>query len=73
MTQQTHQTRLRPVSKTSTTDVSDTLEPEQDTDQDKNTDDVAIEDEPCQCDELPDGIPCLPCYMDGAEFQRGDA
>lgn len=25
----------------------------------------------CQCDELPDGVPCFTCYKDGAEFEMG--
>jgi len=36
-------------------------------------DDVEDEDDECQCDELPDDVPCWPCYQDGTEFGGGDA
>ena len=28
------------------------------------------DDTECACDELPDGVPCWPCYRDGAAFDR---
>jgi len=40
----------------------------QGTDDDESDD----EDSECQCDDLPDGVPCWPCYRDGAAFERGD-
>ena len=34
---------------------------------DENDDD---DDTECACDGLPDGVPCWPCYRDGAAFDR---
>lgn len=51
------------MSETPQTAVSDTLEAEQDTNDDKK---------PCQCNELPDGFPCWPCFNTGAEDFGGE-
>ena len=32
--------------------------------------DESDDDTECACDELPDGVPCWPCYRDGAAFDR---
>jgi hypothetical protein len=35
------------------------------------SDDVEDDDE-CDCDELPDGFPCAPCFITGAEDFGGE-
>lgn len=37
------------------------------------SDDHADEDDDCDCDNLPDPVPCWPCYLNcEADFRGGD-
>lgn len=32
------------------------------------TDFAADDEDECECEDLPDGVPCFSCYLGGAEF-----
>ena len=37
------------------------------------TTDESDDDHDCDCDGLPEGVPCFSCYLDGVEFDTGEA